>query len=81
VEFGGGFLNIIRRDRFEGLEKLTNIPAAGYPGLFSARLKYSSIAAVHPAPKFSGRRAGVGVRDGTLVRWDDIVLDISDEKK
>jgi len=81
VESGDGFLNILRRGRFEGLAELTNIPTAGYPGLFGARLKYSSIATIHPAPKFSGRRAGIGVRGGTLVCWDDIVLDIGDEKK
>jgi len=33
---------------------------------------------VHPAPKFAGRRVGIGVR---LVRWENIVLDVSDEEK
>ena len=62
-------------------EKITDAPKTGYPGLFDARLKYSSILTVHPAPKFSGRRAGMGVRGGPLVCWDDIVLDIGDQEK
>lgn len=63
------------------LKKLTDIPTTGYPGLFGASLKYSSILTVHPAPKFSGRCAGVGVRGRALVRWDDVVLDIGDKEK
>jgi hypothetical protein len=39
------------------------------------------ILTVHPAPKFSGRRTSIGVRNGALMRWDDIVLDIRDEEK
>ena len=60
---------------------LTNIPTARYPGLFGACLKYSSVLTVHPAPKFSGRRADIGIGGGTLVGWNDIILDISDEEK
>jgi len=63
------------------LKKLTDPPTTGYPRLFSARLKYSGIVAVHPAPKLSRRSAGGGVRGGALVCWDDIVLDICDKKK
>lgn len=75
------FLKIIRADKSEDLAKPTAIPTARYPGLFNARLKYSSTLTVHPAPKFSGRRAGIGVRGGALMRWDNIVLNIGDEEK
>jgi len=36
---------------------------------------------VHPTPKFAGRRVGIGVRSGALVRWEDIVLNVGDEEK
>jgi len=63
------------------LKKLTDSPTTGYPGLFSASLKYSGILTVHPAPKLSCRSTGRGVRRGALVRWDDIVLYICDKEK
>lgn len=54
MESRDSFLNIIRRDRSEDLVELTNIPTVRYPGLFSARLNYSSILTVHPTSELSG---------------------------
>jgi len=71
----------MRRDKFDDMEKLADIPATWYPGLIGSCLKYSRILAVHPAPKFSGRRADISVKGCALVRWDDIILDICDEEK
>ena len=81
MELGDGFLDIIRYDRFEDPRKLTNTPTTWYPRLFGARLKYSSIFIVHPTPKFSGGCADVGVRGGTMVRRNNVVLNISDKEK
>jgi hypothetical protein len=71
----------LRGDSFESQEKPTNIPTAGYSRLFIARLNYSSFVTVYPAPKFSGRRADVGVRVDGFATRDNVVLDIGDEEK
>lgn len=81
MEPGDGFLKSLRRDRSEDPAKLTDIPTTGYPRLFDAHLKYSGILTVHPAPKFPGRRASIGVRNRALASRNDIVLNICDEEK
>jgi hypothetical protein len=81
MEPGDGFLKSLRRDRSEDPAKLTNIPTTRYPRLFGAHLKNSGILIVHPAPKFPGRCASIGVRNGALASRNNIVLDISDEEK
>ena len=66
---------------FKSQETLTNIPTARYSRLFIARLNYSSFVTVYPAPKFSGRRADIGVRVDGFVTRDNVVLDVGDEEK
>jgi hypothetical protein len=76
-----GFLKFSQREWFREPGKLTGIPTTGYCRLFIARLNYSSFVAVHPAPKFAGRRADISVAVGCFATGDNVVLDIGDEEK
>jgi hypothetical protein len=75
-----GFLWVLR-DSFRGFAQLTDIPKTGYATLFISHQKYSSIFTVHPAPEFSGRCTDIGVRGGSFVSRDNIIVDICDEEK
>ena len=80
MEHRDGLLKVLRGDFFD-LSLLTDVPTAGYATLLIARQNHSSIFTVYPASEFSGRCVDMGFRGDGFVPWDDIVLDIGDEKK